>query len=92
METHRRQKGKSGRPRSAQGEARKRTIGVRVNMRELDVLRRKADEVGLPLAQWLRQVALQRHIPRPLVPELNRTAYAELAKLASNINQLRAYP
>ncbi len=27
-------------------------------------------------------------MPRPLVPELNREAYAELAHLASDLNQL----
>jgi hypothetical protein len=33
-------------------------------------------------------VALSRFVPRHLVPEVNREAYAELAKLAGNLNQL----
>ena len=88
MEAHRRQKGKGGRPRSDCGMARKRTIGIRVNAAELSALQRKADTLGLPLAQWLREIALRRFVPRPLVPEVNRVVYAELAKLAGNINQL----
>ena len=88
MEKYRRSRGRSGRPRVPQGEVRKRTIGVRVNAAELDALQRKADSLGLPLAQWLRKVALSRFVPRPLVPEVNREAYAELAKLAGNLNQL----
>lgn len=88
MERHRRPKGRSGRPCVPQDEVRKRTVGVRVNTAELDALQRKADSLGLPLAQWLRKVALSRFVPRPLVPEVNREAYAELAKLAGNLNQL----
>lgn len=88
MNAHSSRKKKGGRPRAALGMARKRTIGIRVNEAELDALQRKADCVGLPLAQWLRQIALHRFVPRPLVPELNRDAYAELARLAGNINQL----
>lgn len=88
MERHRSPRGRSGRPPAPQGEVRKRTIGVRVNATELDALQRKADSLGLPLAQWLRKVALSRFVPRPLVPEVNREAYAELAKLAGNLNQL----
>lgn len=87
MQTHRPPKGRGGRPKTVQEEKRRRTIGVRVNAAELDALQRKADCVGLPLSQWLRQVALSRFVPRPLVPEINREAYAELAKLAGNLNQ-----
>jgi hypothetical protein len=88
MRRHRRPKGRSGRPPVSQGEVRKRTIGVRVNVAELDALQRKADSLGLPLAQWLRKIALSRFVPCPLVPEINREAYADLAKLAGNLNQL----
>lgn len=88
MERCRHPRGRSGRPRAPQDEVRKHTIGVRVNAAELDALHRKADSLGLPLAQWLRKVALSRFVPRPLVPEVNREAYAELAKLAGNLNQL----
>lgn len=88
MKPPRKSRGRGGRPRVDETEARKRTIGVRVNGTEMDTLQRKADSVGLPLSQWLRLVALSRYVPRPLVPEINREAYAELAKLAANLNQL----
>lgn len=88
MKPPRKSRRRGGRPRVDETEARKRTIGVRVNGTEMDTLQRKADSVGLPLSQWLRLVALSRYVPRPLVPEINREAYAELAKLAANLNQL----
>ncbi len=88
MQAHRRKRGQSGRPKIQDDQLRLRTIGVRVNVLELDELQRKADSVGLPLSQWLRQIALGRAVIRPLVPEVNRQAYAELAKLAGNLNQL----
>lgn len=88
MKPPRKSRGRGGRPRVDEAEARKRTIGVRVNGTEMDTLQRKADSVGLPLSQWLRLIALSRYVPRPLVPEINREAYAELAKLAANLNQL----
>jgi len=88
MQTHRRKRGKGGRPRGAPGQLRGQSLGVCVNPVEMDAIRRKADSVGLPVSQWLRQIALARYVPRPLVPELNREVYAELAKLAGNLNQL----
>ena len=88
MQAHNRKRGKGGRPRSDPGQLRAQSLGVCVNPAEMDAIRRKADSVGLSVSQWLRQVALSRYVPRPLVPELNRKAYAELAKLAGNLNQL----
>lgn len=88
MKPLRKSRGSGGRPKIDDIKVRKQTIGVRVNGTEMDTLQRKANSVGLPLSQWLRLVALSRYIPRPLVPEINREAYAELAKLAANLNQL----
>jgi hypothetical protein len=39
-------------------------------------------------AQWLRTTALFRRLPTPPIPPINREQYAELARLAGNINQL----
>ena len=39
-------------------------------------------------AQWLREAALTRRLPSPPVPAINREQYAELARLAANLNQL----
>lgn len=39
-------------------------------------------------AQWLRTAALSRRLPPPPVATINREQYAELARLAANLNQL----
>ena len=39
-------------------------------------------------AQWLRVAALSRRLPSPPVAAINREQYAELARLAANLNQL----
>ena len=88
MQPHRRKRGKGGRPRNAPGEIRARTIGVCVNAAELDTIRRNADSVGLPVSHWLRNIALSRPVPRPLLPEVNRDTYRALAGAVNNLNQL----
>ncbi len=88
MQPHRRKRGKGGRPRSTPGEARARTIGVCVNAAELDAIRRNADSVGLSVSHWLRNTALSRPVPRPLLPEVNRDTYRALAGAVNNLNQI----
>ena len=88
MQSHRRKRGKGGRPRSNPGEARARTIGVCVNAAELDAIRRNADCVGLPVSHWLRNVALSRSLPRSVQPEVNRDTYRALTGAVNNLNQL----
>jgi hypothetical protein len=51
-------------------------------------LRLKAEQMGMTPAQWLREAALTRRLPSPPVPAINREEYAELARLAGNLNQL----
>ena len=81
-------RGRGGRPRHAPGTVRVATIGVRVTPFEYDALRAKAEKLGLMPAQWLRQAGLARRLPSPPVPAINREEYAELARLAGNLNQL----
>lgn len=81
-------KGKGGRPKAAPADLRASTIGVRVSDAEHDALRAKAEAMGMAPAQWLRQAALSRRLPSPPVPMINRAQYAELARLAANLNQL----
>ncbi len=82
---------KTGRPPKPASEVRVHTIGVRVNVAELHLLQEKAQSLSLPLSQCVRELALNRHVLRPVVPPVNRTAYAELARLAANLNQLMQY-
>lgn len=81
-------KAKGGRPKSDPNAVRAATIGVRVSEREYAQLREKAHRLGISPAQWLREAALARRLPPPPVPAINREEYAELARLAGNLNQL----
>lgn len=82
-----RKTGVRGRPK-IQSEAIRRTVGVRLNAAEWDAVQRKADALGIRPTTLLRVAALSRVIPKPVVPAINRQLYAELARLAGNINQL----
>ena len=81
-------KGKGGRPKIDPAAVRRSTIGVRVSEAEYTALRKRAEEMGLTPAQWLRHAALTRRLPSPPVAPINREHYAELARLAGNLNQL----
>lgn len=79
---------RGGRPKIPADELRTATIGVRVSAAEYDALRAKAEKMNMSPAQWLREAALTRRLPSPPVAEANRAQYAELGKLAVNLNQL----
>ena len=85
-EAPRRRRG--GRPKGDPAAVRVETIGVRVSMDEYAALKFKAEAMGMTPAQWLREAALTRRLPSPPVPTINREEYAELARLAGNLNQL----
>lgn len=76
-----------GRPK-ASPETIRHTVGVRLNAAEWAVIGRKADALGIRPTTWMRLAALSRQLPPQRVPEINREVYAELARLAGNINQL----
>jgi hypothetical protein len=77
-----------GRPRGDPAAVRGATIGVRVSASEYATLHAKAAQMHLTPAQWLREAALARCLPSPPVAAINREQYAELARLAANLNQL----
>ena len=81
-------KRRGGRPRSLAADLRTATIGVRVSAAEYDLLRAKAEVMAMTPAQWLREAALTRRLPAPPVAAINREQYAELGRLAANLNQL----
>ena len=81
-------RGKGGRPKIDPAAVRRSTIGVRVSAAEYATLRTRAEQMGLTPAQFLRHAALTRRLPRPPVPAVNREQYANLARLAGNLNQL----
>ncbi|MDB5937400.1 MAG: hypothetical protein JWQ01_4744 [Massilia sp.] len=75
-------------PRSDPADVRNTTIGVRVSASEYTSLRLKAAQMHMTPAQWLREAALTRRLPSPPVAATNREQYAELTRLAVNLNQL----
>lgn len=77
-----------GRPKGDPAAVRTATIGVRVSAGEYAALRMKAAQMHMTPAQWLREAALARRLPAPPVAAINREQYAELARLAANLNQL----
>jgi hypothetical protein len=81
-------KPKGGRPKGDPAAVRGSTIGVRVSANEYAALKVKAEHMSMTTAQWLREAALTRRLPSPPVPAINREQYAELARLAANLNQL----
>jgi hypothetical protein len=81
-------KNKGGRPKSDPASVKTSTIGVRVSPAEFESLRAKAQQMGMTPAQWLREAALTRRLPSPPVTAVNVEKYAELARLAANLNQL----
>ena len=81
-------KRRGGRPKVDPAALRVTTIGVRVSSDEYAALRQKAAQMGMTPAQWLREAALSRRLPSPPVPPENRERYAELARLAANLNQI----
>lgn len=85
-EAPRRRRG--GRPKGDPAAVRVETIGVRVSADEYAALKVKAEAMGMTPAQWLREAALTRRLPSPPVPAVNLAEYAELARLAGNLNQL----
>jgi len=91
MDEDKRQKEDSkrgGRPAGVPDSVRRKTIGVRVNLAEWNLLKNKANIMGMNPAQWLRVAALKRQLPPQPIPEANRSAYAELGRLAVNVNQI----
>ena len=85
-EAPRRRRG--GRPKGDPAAVRVETIGVRVSVDEYAALKVKAEAMGMTPAQWLREAALTRRLPSPPVPTINREEYAELARLAGNLELL----
>ena len=81
-------KRRGGRPKGDPAAVRAATIGVRVSASEYETLKTKAEQMGMTPAQFLRDAALKRRLPSPPVPAINRAEYAELARLAANLNQL----
>lgn len=76
---------KGGRPKSQ--EPRTKRIDVRCSYFEQLALQSKADEVGLPLSEYLRRCGLDKIIPPALTAE-ELEVYKELKRYATNFVQI----
>lgn len=80
--------GKYGRPRLPEGTRRDAgALHVRLNREERRLVDEKASQAGVTPHEWARLAALERDPPpRQIIPELNREAWLEMAKLAATLN------
>lgn len=80
--------GKYGRPKLSDEERRTAlTLNVRLNAGEREIVEQKAREAGVTPTEWARFAALEKSPPaRPVIPEINREAWLELARLAATLN------
>jgi hypothetical protein len=80
--------GKYGRPRLPDSERREAgALHVRLNQEELKIVEEKASQAGVTAHEWARYAALERDPPkRKIIPELNREAWLELARLMATLN------
>jgi len=79
-------------PLSCATSLRTHTISVRVNAAEYAALAARRDAVGMrEMGAYLRTAVLAQRPPQAVVPVVNRQAWQELARTASNLNQLTAH-
>lgn len=79
---------RGGRPRLPELEKRVVRVTTQCSIAEADALIEAAERAGLTVAEWLRVAGMGQQIKS--IPAINRAAYAELARLAGNLNQLIA--
>ena len=75
---------KRGRTPMADGEKRNKCVSVRLNESEIELV--DFARGRLQRGEFLRVAAIDE-LPK-VIPEINREAYSELSKLASNLNQV----
>jgi hypothetical protein len=80
--------GKYGRPKLPDGERREAgALHIRLNQTERKIVEEKASLAGVTPHEWSRLAALERDPPpRQFIPELNREAWLEMAKLMTTLN------
>lgn len=79
---------RGGRPSLADDERRCIRVQPSFTFAEFAAVEEKAEALGVEVSEWLRIASLGETVKT--VPAINRIAYAELARLAANLNQLAA--
>jgi hypothetical protein len=79
---------KRGRPKLPPAERRAAaSLNVRFNEAEWKKVEAKARAARLSPTEWARYAAIERNPPAPIIiPELNKSAWRELARLAATLN------
>lgn len=77
---------RGGRPTLPDNERRIVRLQPAFTITEIETLEQRAAALGIQPCEWLRMSALGLAVKS--VPAINRSAYSELSKLASNLNQL----
>jgi hypothetical protein len=79
--------GRYGRPKLPAAERRDAAaINIRLNEEELKIVEEKASRAGITPHEWTRLAALERDPPARHIPELNRQAWLETARLMATLN------
>ena len=79
---------KYGRPRLPESERREAgALHIRLNKEERQIIEEKASSAGVTPHEWARAASLERDPPpRKIIPELNRQAWLEMARLMATLN------
>ena len=77
-------KSRRGHPKLDDDDVRDKCISVRLNKEELDMLNSRRG--ALKQGEFLRMAAIDQ-LPK-IVPQLNKEAWVELSRVASNLNQI----
>lgn len=79
--------GRYGRPKSNPDQRRDAArINIRLNQEERLIVEEKARDAGVPVHEWARLAALERHPPaRPIIPEINHEAWHQTAKTLATL-------
>lgn len=77
----------AGRPPKTDAERRDYKVGVRFTEEERHQIEALAAACSLSFSEFVRKAALGRRL-RATVPAVNREAWAELARVVSNLNQI----
>ena len=78
---------KGGRPKMAEEDKAKKELSVYLTETQKAELTVKAKAVNMTLSQFVMNCAFTRTLAKP-VPAINKSAYADLGNVGSNLNQI----
>jgi hypothetical protein len=82
---------KGGRPKLKNDECKSIAIGFRCTQSDCELLKSKADQVGLTVGEYCREAALNKKKLVQTAPRINVDVYSELKRIGVNLNQAVKY-